>query len=529
MLTADMLTEQQQDKELSSGTDDCSSDSKKSSSSSLSSLFHETDTSQTLAIQLDGNDNVRTNQDEQNSNQPMEFALSSISQPERHYSSFSQLHPTEEFKNKIVQDWLSGIYTKLKSHVTNNYLRELSFMSPKPISFEMVEDLIDDMIEEEGKCYRELGDKMRKSSIFTQILSLKEANRKLNVDLNDTKENKNKLADQNVKLKEMCKNNTQENKMIEIEKQKLYSDTIAMNDNLAELQKEIKTLTQSKQEAESKLNETLKELEEAKIEIRDLKEDKLSCEHEIGQQGQQYKNTQRQSRPYWINHSCNKSSTSPATSPRRSSSVQQDNALAMHSNMSISGFTQSSPRNIQKGMKPKASSTYTDGQNPQSPFNTAQTGSKSNASAAYTIRKHQKTSSKTSQYGLRSNDTPTQTNTTPTILNETQQMNGQSRFFTRRAVQNGEMTEDDYKKEKCLDQTGKAVVSNNNREPYMPKQSEPKPLETPENDENDKFIEMTEKQTVMEVVSNNKRKPLTKKQSKPKPFAGLQIFGNSKK
>lgn len=57
-----------------------------------------------------------------------------------------------DFMQRMMQESFRCWYTKIKSHMSNRNLRELSFRSPAPITYDMVDQLIDQLIETIEKC-----------------------------------------------------------------------------------------------------------------------------------------------------------------------------------------------------------------------------------------------------------------------------------------------------------------------------------------------------------------------------------------
>ncbi|KAH3859788.1 hypothetical protein DPMN_102611 [Dreissena polymorpha] len=194
--------------------------------------------------------------------------------------STGQLHISEEFKTRIIQEWLSNVYMKLKSHVTINNLRELSFNSPGPVTYEMVENLIDDMMLMEEKCYKAIGAKDRKASLLTHIISLKASKQKMKERVKLAEEQKNKYADNIIKLENKCRNNLDENDRLKREIQKQVCTNLSLKESCDQKQKKIEELQKLLDKANEEIEMKISKIEEMGKLFRE-REDCLREEHKL--------------------------------------------------------------------------------------------------------------------------------------------------------------------------------------------------------------------------------------------------------
>lgn len=61
---------------------------------------------------------------------------------------------TDHFLYQMQQESIQCWYTKMKSHMINYNLRELSLTSPAPVTISMVDQLLDELINTVDKCYK---------------------------------------------------------------------------------------------------------------------------------------------------------------------------------------------------------------------------------------------------------------------------------------------------------------------------------------------------------------------------------------
>ncbi|XP_060558157.1 synaptonemal complex protein 1-like [Ruditapes philippinarum] len=170
-----------------------------------------------------------------------------------------------DFMKRMMQESFRCWYTKIKSHMTNRNLRELSFRSPEPVTYDMVDQLIDEMISTIEGCYKTL---RVKDNLVTHVIELKESKKKMKKELNEKDQLKNKYADNIIKLENRCRHI---NEMLEEEKrhnQKLHDEFESLKEKLeAQLKEkdlEIDELKKQLQNALLKTNEGIKMVEREK-------------------------------------------------------------------------------------------------------------------------------------------------------------------------------------------------------------------------------------------------------------------------
>ncbi|XP_045181581.2 uncharacterized protein LOC123540546 isoform X2 [Mercenaria mercenaria] len=178
---------------------------------------------------------------------------------------------TSDFMQRMMQEFFTCWYTKLKSHMTNRNLRELSFKSPVPITYDMVDQLIDELIGTVEGCYEALG---KRDNLKTHVIHLKESRKKMKQELKEKEDQRNKYADNIIKLENRCRDLSEEIEAMKRNNQKVHAEMMsleeAMEVKLKEKDTEIDNLGKQLTDALKRQEEDNQKLAEAKTHIRQL-------------------------------------------------------------------------------------------------------------------------------------------------------------------------------------------------------------------------------------------------------------------
>jgi len=206
-----------------------------------------------------------------------------------------------------------------------------------------------------------LGNRDRNSSIFTQILSIKDQKKKLKTDLKETEDQKNKYAANIIKLENRCRSIQVEAENFRIEKERLYCETIILKEKIQTKTSEVQAKVDEKQieimQLKSEISELRKEIEQIMEEKVGLQEDNDHLRQEVHDlQGRHYRgslgrygNTPSDYHGYQTRQSHYRDSMSPqrsSVSPQRSSSIAMGmkHDISNSNSVSVPGANQCSPR-----------------------------------------------------------------------------------------------------------------------------------------------------------------------------------------
>lgn len=124
-----------------------------------------------------------------------------------------------------VQRNLNHLLAKIKMKLSTKNLREISFSSPEPATFGMIEKLLDDIFDTlellettVSRSYTFLGARDRERNLESHIIDIMEKKRKLEADNKEKEQQRNKLYQHINKLDNMCRNHktTQEHLTTEV-------------------------------------------------------------------------------------------------------------------------------------------------------------------------------------------------------------------------------------------------------------------------------------------------------------------------
>ena len=148
-----------------------------------------------------------------------------------------------------VQRNLNHLLTKVKMKLSTKNLREVSFNSPEPATFGMVEKLLDevfdclDLLETTvARSYTFLGARDKEKALESYIIELVAKKRKLEIDNKEKEQQRNKLCQHISKLDNLCRNHKTSVEHLTIEAGRLKENLHKTNEENEEKQKTIDDL-----------------------------------------------------------------------------------------------------------------------------------------------------------------------------------------------------------------------------------------------------------------------------------------------
>ena len=164
---------------------------------------------------------------------------------------------------------LNHLYINLKEKLRSHHKRELSFATPEPATFKMIETLHDELFERltdleinTDQCYRALGINNKKDSLLTYIIKLKSAKEELEKQLKDSEDKRNKYCDYigklDLKIRDQASEiQIKEEKLRKISKEKENKSEYEskFKNQINELKNELMTREKKQEELEEKLRD----------------------------------------------------------------------------------------------------------------------------------------------------------------------------------------------------------------------------------------------------------------------------------
>ena len=197
-------------------------------------------------------------------------------------TEISNLSPANSLKSAGAvtlhfQQNLNHLYINLKSNLRKHKKRELSFATPEPVTFKMIERLHDELFEHlteleinTEQCYRALGVSNNRGALLAYINKLKNSKDTIEKQLKDSEEQRNKYCDHITKLDLKIRNQASEIQIKEQKLKKLTEEKVNKEDQELKLKNKVDEFEKQimrREAIEEKLEEALRNFESDQIRL----------------------------------------------------------------------------------------------------------------------------------------------------------------------------------------------------------------------------------------------------------------------